>query len=330
MNDAEEERLLRANLHVRALSPEALARIRQAAEGEWRAHVDLPSRRRGVRLAAAASVAALAVAGAWGFLGTWNADAGETLARVARADAPGVVEERSLWREKRLDVGSDLKSGRHFEAQGPALLSLQGGGNLRIARGSRFEVVSANSVRLESGELYVDIPPGAHHDASFVAITDAGEFRHVGTQFELSVDAGATRLRVREGSVQWHASDGDSTVGAGSEVVIDALRHVARRMIETSGAPWSWTESLAPDIEIENRPVGDFLDWFARETGRRLDIADDATKRQVTTIRMHGDIHGLEPSQALVAVLGSTSLRFQVSADAIRVSFAGESPTPSP
>ncbi|HEV8443655.1 MAG TPA: FecR domain-containing protein [Steroidobacteraceae bacterium] len=329
MNDAEEERLLRANLQVSALSPEALARIRQAAESEWRARVEAPPRRRGMRLAAVASVAVLAVAGAWGFLGSWNADAGETLARVARSDAPGVLEQHSLWREKRLDVGSDLKSGRHFEAQGATLLSLQGGGNLRIAHGSRFEVLSANSVRLESGEMYVDIPPGAHRDASFVAITDAGEFRHVGTQFEIAVNDGATRLRVREGSVRWHASDGDSTVDAGSEVEIDALRHVARRLIETSGAPWSWTESLAPDIEIENRPLGDFLDWFARETGRRLDIADDATKRRVTTIRMHGDIHGLEPSQALVAVLGSTSLRFQVSADAIRVSFAGESPTPS-
>jgi ferric-dicitrate binding protein FerR (iron transport regulator) len=331
MNDTEEELLLRANLRVRALSPDALVRIRQAAESEWRACVEAAPRRRWMGLGAAASVAALIVAGAWGFFGgAWNADAGETLAQVARADAPGVVDHRSLWRDAHLGVGSGLQSGHRFEAQGATLLSLQGGGNLRIARGARFEVLSANAVRLESGEMYVDIPPGAHRAARFVAITDAGEFRHVGTQFEIAVNDGATRLRVREGSVQWHASDGDSTVGAGNEVVIDALRHVTRRMVQTSGAPWSWTETLAPDVEIENRPVGDFLDWFARETGRRLDIADDTTHRQITTIRMHGDIHGLEPSQALVAVLGSTSLRFQVSADAIRVSFAGESPTPSP
>jgi hypothetical protein len=86
---------------------------------------------------------------------------------------------------------------------------------------------------------------------------------------------------------------------------------------------------MAPDMDIENRPVGDFLGWFARETGRDLIIADPATQRQVTTIRMHGNVRGLEPAQALAAVLGSTSLRFQVSPDAIRVSFPGESLPPS-
>jgi hypothetical protein len=85
---------------------------------------------------------------------------------------------------------------------------------------------------------------------------------------------------------------------------------------------------MAPTVEIENRPLGEFLGWFARETGRQLLIADDATQRQLTTIRMHGNIQGLEPTQALAAVLGSTSLRFQVSDNAIRVSFPGESPPP--
>ena len=184
-------------------------------------------------------------------------------------------------------------------------------------------------MRLESGEMYVDIPPGAHRDASFVAMTNAGEFRHLGTQFAIAVNDGATRLRVREGRVQWHAANGDSTVTAGSELVIDGLRHVMRRLTDIRGASWAWTEAMAPEININDRPVGDFLGWFARETGRDLIIADAAAQRQVTTIRMHGNVHGLEPAQALAAVLGSTSLRFQVSPEAIRVSSAGESPPPS-
>ncbi len=97
-----------------------------------------------------------------------------------------------------------MVSGRTFQSRGATLLSLRGGGNLRIAQGSQFEVLSANSIRLDSGEMYVDIPKGAHAAASFVAITNAGEFRHMGTQFALSVADGATRLRVREGSVLWH------------------------------------------------------------------------------------------------------------------------------
>jgi ferric-dicitrate binding protein FerR (iron transport regulator) len=324
---AEDERVLRDNLRVGVLSPDALARIRSAAETEWRAHIDSPARPRWVAFAAAASLAVLAVAGAWGLLAR-GAYSEQPLAQLARAEAPGVVEVHSLWRDAALNIGSEIKAGQTVEAHGASLLALHGGGNLRIAPGSRFEVVSANAVRLESGELYVDIPPGAHHDASFVAITKAGEFRHVGTQFALAVSDGATRLRVREGRVQWHAAQGDSTVTAGSELLIDGLRHVIRQVIDVRGASWAWTEAMAPEVDIDNRPVGDFLGWFARETGRELIIADASTKRQVTTIRMHGNVRGLEPGQALAAVLGSTSLRFQVSEDAIRVSFAGEPPPP--
>jgi ferric-dicitrate binding protein FerR (iron transport regulator) len=331
ITDAEEELALRENLQMRVLSPEALARIRGAAEAEWRANVESPARRSWMSYAAAASVGALAVAAAWVFMSHgWGSHPGEAMASVARAETPGVVELRPLWRDQAVSVGADIATGQRFEARGATLLSLRGGGNLRIARGSQFEVLSVNTVRLDSGEMYVDIPKGAHADASFVAITNAGEFRHVGTQFALSVADGSTRLRVREGSVQWHAADGDATVEAGSEVVIDRLRHVMRRMVEANGAQWAWTEAMAPDVDIENRPVAEFLGWFARETGRELILSDAAAQRQVITIHMHGNVHGLEPGQALAAVLGSTSLRFQVSADAIRVSSAGESPTPSP
>ena len=328
MNETEEERLLRANLHVPVLSPEALSRIRRATEAQWRAHIAPAARSRWTAFAAAASVAVLAVAGAWGFVAR-GAYSGELLAQLARTEGPGVVEVHTLWRDSAVDVGTAIKAGQSIEARGPTLFALRGGGNLRIAPGSRLEIVSGNAVRLVSGEMYVDIPPNAHRGASFVAITNAGEFRHVGTQFAVSVDDGATRLRVREGRVQWHAADGDSTVTAGSELVIDGMRHVVRQLIDIRGASWAWTEAIAPEINIDNRPVGDFLGWFARETGRDLIISDAATQRQVTTIRMHGNIRGLAPSQALAAVLGSTSLRFQVSPDAIRVSFAGGSPPPS-
>jgi ferric-dicitrate binding protein FerR (iron transport regulator) len=326
-DESEDERALRENLRVRTLSPEALARIRRATQAEWRANIDRQARPRWPAFAAAASVGALALLAAWGFLAR-GTSADEALARLTRAEAPGVVELHPLWRDAAVNVGTEILSGRTFEARGGTLLALRGGGDLRIAPGSRFEVVSANAVRLDGGEMYVDIPPGAHRDASFVAITSAGEFRHLGTQFAISVNDGATRLRVREGSVQWHAADGDSTVNAGSEVLIDGLRHVTRRMVDSSGPQWAWTEAMAPTVDIENRPLGEFLGWFARETGRQLVIADDATQRQLTTIRMHGNIQGLEPTQALAAVLGSTSLRFQVSDNAIRVSFPGESPPP--
>jgi ferric-dicitrate binding protein FerR (iron transport regulator) len=327
MSQADDDEILRSNLQVPALSPEALARIRRATEAEWRAQTGGPPRRLWVPRAAVAAGAVLALIGAWQF---WMSESagGEPLARLARVEGSGVMELHALWRDTAVGVGSDLSSGGHFEARGGSMLALRGGGNVRLAPDSKFEVISANTVRLDHGEMYVDIPPGAHADASFVALTNAGEFRHVGTQFAIAVVDGATRLRVREGRVQWRAADGESTVPGGTEVLIDREHRVTRTEVDSAGPHWSWTETMAPEIDIENRPLAEFLEWVARETGRKLVIADERTRLQVGTIRTHGSVRGLPPMQALDAVMASTSLRFDLPAGVIRVSFAGESPTP--
>ncbi|HET9863944.1 MAG TPA: FecR domain-containing protein [Steroidobacteraceae bacterium] len=326
MSGPDDEQVLRENLRVNALSPEALARIRRATEAEWRAQVGAP-RRGWMAVAAAAAVLLVAAAGAWqAWMG--DAGAGAAMARLARSDGSGVVEVHALWRDTPVRTGAELRSGSDFIARGGALLALHGGGNLRIAPDSKFEVLSGDSVRLERGEMYVDIPPGQHASASFTAITAAGEFRHVGTQFSIAVSDGATRLRVREGRVQWQGVEGLTTVPAGIEVLIGRDARVTRSSIEAVGEHWTWTEAMAPQIDIEDRPLGEFLDWVARETGRRIVYADDGIRRQVEAIRMHGSVRGLPPMQALKAVMASTSLHFDLPEGAIRVSFAGDSPPP--
>jgi len=324
MNESDDESVLRDNLRMQALSPEALARIRRATEAEWRAQVG-PARRRWMPVATAAATLIAAVA-TWTLWSRGQQEIpGAPLARVERIDAPGAVELGSWWGESALNVGAELHGGQRLGLRGNTLLSLVGGGNLRVARDSEVQVMSAESVRLVRGEIYVDIPPGSRGARSFVAITDAGEFRHLGTQFAIAVSDGGTRLRVREGSVQWHTLQGESTVNAGTEISIDRDRNVTRQNIDSSGVNWAWTETMAPDPDIENQPLGDFLDWVARETGRELVLADDATREQVARIRMHGDVHGLPPLEALKVVMASTSLRLDLSAGVIRVSFAGGS-----
>jgi len=328
MKDNDADRALRDNLRVPALSPEALQRIRQATEAEWRANLEqTPSRHRWPAVAAVASLALLA--SSWVlFVRDAGPTQGEPMARLERTSAPGVVELRPLWRDAVLAVGSEIRAGQRLHVRAGSLLTLRSGGNLRVLPGTQLEVISTSSVRLERGEIYVDIPPGDHPQTDFVAITDAGEFRHIGTQFALSVIDGATRLRVREGSVRWDAPRGPATVEAGDEVVIDRDQRVTHRTIETSGAAWSWIETMAPAMEIEGRPLDEFLKWVARETGRKLVIQDEATRGQIAVIRMHGDVRGLEPLQALQAVIASTSLHCDLSAGAIRVSLASEPPMP--
>lgn len=330
--DAAAERALRDGLRAPTLSPEAMQRIRAATHAEWSAAVQAPvaapSRRRWLSLAAAATVAMLAAAIGWNVFLTNPTGSGAILGEVARVDSPGVVESRYLLRDVALALGSPLRAGQTLEVRGDALVTLAGGGNLRVARASSIEVLAANAVRLERGELYVDIPPGSRDSDRFMVVTPAGEFRHVGTQFAVAIVNGMTRLRVREGSVQWHATEGDSTVDAGTEVTIDRSQTVMRRPIATAGREWAWAETLAPDIEIENRPLQEFLDWFSRETGRKLVLADRAVREQTATIRMHGNVRGLTAIEALSAVMAATTLRFELPEGMIRVSSARDSTTP--
>jgi ferric-dicitrate binding protein FerR (iron transport regulator) len=326
-DEVEDARILREALHADFLSGEALSRIRAATEAEWRSTVEVQPRR-WTRVAIAASVLGVAVVAGLAVFGSYESDrGGEVLANLVLSESPGVTQVRTFRSDVLVAAGESLLSHRTYQAQGQALLALETGGNLRIAAGSRFEVVEKDTVQLNAGEMYVDIPPGMSTPAAFVITTPAGEFRHVGTQFSLAVANGETRLRVREGVVHWVAVDGQSAVQAGSEVQISRDGKASHRAIALSDKAWDWTSVTTPHFEVDKRPLQEFLEWVARESGRELVLADEATRKHVATIRMHGSVDGLTPMQALSAVMAATSLRFELPEGKIRVSFAGDSPT---
>lgn len=327
--DAAAERALRAGLKANVLSAEAMQRIRQATEQEWRATVRAPATRRPRAFALAASVAALAVVAMGAFLALRTDSAtGEVFGQVAAVEHPGLVEQVRFGRDVQLAAGTAVRVGQQLEARGDTVVNLEAGGNLRIARTSAIEVHAPDVIALTQGELYVDIPPGAHAASAFRVQTSAGEFRHVGTQFAVMISDGQTRLRVREGQVVWRAASGDSTVAAGTEVTIGRDGKATRRPVSTAGRDWTWTEAMAPDVVIENRPLIEFLQWFARETGRKLDI-DETSRKQAAGILMHGSVKGLTVTEALSAVMASTSsLRYELPEGVIRVSSARDPKLP--
>jgi len=326
--EAAAEHALAHGLRAAALPADALPRIHRATAQEWRAQLTRAAWRRRLAVAAAASMATLAALGTWNLLGSDSFQRGAPLGELSRFEAPGVFERHRFARDSALRIGAPLRPMQLLDFRSDSLVALTGGGNLRVARSSRLEVSADNTVRLTAGELYVDVPAQAGGSRRFVVLTEAGEFRHVGTQFALAIVGGQTRLRVREGSVRWHAGGGDATVPAGSEVLIDRAGTWTRRAIATSGREWAWIEALTPEIEIENRPLAEFLQWAARESGRKLVLGDDGAGIQVMAIRMHGNIHGLTVMEALSAVMASTSLRFDLPGGLIRVSSARDPRTP--
>jgi ferric-dicitrate binding protein FerR (iron transport regulator) len=324
MNQSRDEdatdRILRSGLRDKGLSSEALERIRRATEAEWRNNVAVPPRRRRFALAAAASVV-LALAGAFGFYSQdTQGNTDSLLGSVGKFDAPGVGLKRWLRSDAPLEAGAEVRVSNELRASGDSLILLSPGGTLRLARGTEISVPDQATILLTRGELYVDIPAGARLPELRV-VTPDGEFRHIGTQFSIALLGDQTRVRVREGSVRWKAEGVEEILSAGSEATI-ARGHWSTRSISITGREWSWVESLAPEFEVEGRPLRLFLEWFARETGRNLELADDATRSRVGEIRMHGDVRGLEAAEALSAVMSATSLRYELREDAIRVSSA--------
>jgi hypothetical protein len=79
---------------------------------------------------------------------------------------------------------------------------------------------------------------------------------------------------------------------------------------------------MAPEFDIENRPLAEFLEWASRETGRHLVLADEGARRQIVRIRMHGTMHGMTIMESMSAVMASTSLRVDLAEGLIRVSSA--------
>ncbi len=317
-----DERSLRLGLHRHPWTDEQYLRVRAAVEAQWRASVPAANRRsrRWWRLGLAAVLATLAIVAA-----AWlrpEADAA-VLGTVARVEAGGLEVGATPFTRSALGVGATWNTNQTLAARGSALVTLEGGGTLRIARGTVLSARGANEIELRDGQVYLDLPPEQPRATPFVVRTAFGSIEHVGTQFDVATGRHEVRVRVREGLIRLRRASGIETASAGTELIVPESGPIARSAVTTHGRQWSWVEALAPEFEIEDRPLLDFLQWTARETGRRLDIGDAGAEQTIERTRLHGSVSGLTPLEALGRVLSATSLRFDLREDAIRVSSGG-------
>jgi ferric-dicitrate binding protein FerR (iron transport regulator) len=307
---------LERGLHRQPLDASALARIRAAAQAEFeKQHGHARARRfdlRRVSLAAALLLAIVAAA-----LTLRPVPEGPVIGSIARIEN-GAMQAKSGWLvHHALAIGSSLHAGESCEVSGTALVSLAHGGTFRVAPGSTFEINAPDELFLRAGRVYFDFPAGGH---AFLLRAAAGTVEHLGTQFEVALMDGGMRVRVREGAVRVRAGSNVERAEAGAEVLVQQSGTILRHSAPTYGPDWAWVETLATDFDIENRPLADFLMWVARETGHRIEFADDRARELAESTRLHGSVHGLLPLEALDRVLSTTTLRSEVHGDTIRVS----------
>jgi ferric-dicitrate binding protein FerR (iron transport regulator) len=316
-DNAATEAALAAALRARPLSAERLASIGAATLREWRAATTVARRRRQTRWIALAAAVVGATIGTVRLLP--SAAEAPVLGSLVRVDGPAPEISAGLFRHRILDPGDRLRSGDSVTTRGPALVALERGGTLRLAPGSVFEVQGQNALDLQRGTIYLELPPGRGDSVPVTIQTAAGRVQHIGTQFEVASFGGDVRIRVREGRIRFIAATGAVVADAGTELLVSAAGTQSRRAMPTYGRDWLWIAALAPDYELENKRLIEFLEWNARETGRKLDFADRKAAELARRTILHGTIRGREPLDALASVLATTSLRYELRGDTIRV-----------
>jgi len=310
------ESVLEEGLARTPLTDDAYARIQAAVAVEWRTAVESSSSRPRHRWVAIA--ASLAAATLFGAVLLYVFGKPSTLGVVARTDRAFVLQTW-LVPNRTLKVRSELRAGDVVVTSGPVLVELQRGGTLRVAGGSRLEVTAADEVSLEKGELYMDFAPDLHRASAFIVRTPFGLVEHLGTQFDVAL-TNELRIRVREGSVRLRRGSQTETAAAGIELVVPRVGQTTQRSIATHGSQWSWVEALEPEYPIEDRKLGDFLRWAARESGRQVSFLDEHAREVAERTRLHGSIHGLSVTQALETIFATTSLRYNFEQGRIEVS----------
>ena len=306
------ERVLKAAGFRERVPLEIESAAREHLRREWRAIV---AERRGARrrlggfaLAASVLVAAFAL---W-FVALRPGTAAGPVATMAVA--LNDVRVRGSWLQgwEPASAGRTLKAGESLETgpDGRAGISIPGIASARLDHDTRIRLASADRLVIERGALYVDSGNGAPGGSHLAVETPAGILRHVGTQYEVRLDAAGVRVRVREGRVEWLSNSGAVERGnAGEQFTIAADGAVQRMRSERYGETWDWIASTTPAIDIEGRPLADFLAWAGRELGREVVFESPELRQEAEAIVVHGSVAGLTPQQALNAVLATTSVR---------------------
>jgi hypothetical protein len=289
----------------------ALAATTQA----WQAKVH----RRRLRIAAsiAAGVATLSIGT---FISLRSLDSSqstaEPIADVTRVI--GAVTVRSgdsgEWTSLR-EAGPALPTGAVLRTSAGSGVALQiGAVSVRIADRAEVVVESRSQLRLAHGKVYVDT--GSNAGTGRMQVTsDAGILSDVGTQFEVQYQAGAYRVRVREGEVLLQRGEERLRGRAGQQISIDRDGIVSNATIAADDPAWRWVHMLVSAPDIDNQPLTSLLAWVARETGVSVRYATPAIERRAGSTILHGSIRGLEPLEALAVMLATTDLRHEVLAD---------------
>lgn len=287
--------------------------IREALHAEWKAATTKRKRLKAGGFAVAAALLVAVLAFQLNEAGSGPAPAAVTLASV---DIIEGIAETSVGDEPptgRVTQDSNLSSGTSLSTTAGAALSLtwRDGSSVRIDQQTRLRLTHAGEIELLEGQVYIDSRDRPADTLSPALLTPAGLVRHTGTRYMTSVEAGQTRVRVRDGAVALDWTDGAHTANEGQEVSASAGTAPVVRNIATYGEDWAWADSLAEPFDANGRTIAEFLEWVGHETGHEIRYESPRASQLAHETQLRGEVT-LDPMRALDLVLQTSELSAQV------------------
>jgi ferric-dicitrate binding protein FerR (iron transport regulator) len=290
-------------------SADVMNEVQQAVHAQWREMLAERSRRRRTLAYGVAASIAIAVIVAAAAL-QWIGPSSDPVATIARIDGSLQLTAANADTAAPARVGQQLSVGERLQTDAGTRVALafNDGLSVRIDSGSTLELVAPDRLLLSAGAVYVDADPDRPHDSLEVQ-TRAGIVRHVGTQYQVRQDGRAVEISIREGHVEIEGLQGANRASAGEVLRILSGGSIERASNTPHDASWQWAIAAAPAFDIDQQVLSDFLDWVARETGKRIVYASPRALQVAQSVVLRGSIGSLDPESALVPVLSTTDLR---------------------
>lgn len=205
-------------------------------------------------------------------------------------------------------VNGKLASKNELVAQDAVIETSQGGliafrlpngHSARLAENSRAIIESNTQINLSAGAVYMDSGPLATGAQVSIA-TPYGVATDIGTQFQVRVDDGQLSVAVREGMVELARADEDSLeIDSGQLLEVSANGNTSGRQLASNDQIWHWINRVTPPFEIEGVSLEDYLIWYTREVGLRLQWASTPSQNIAKTTRLSGSITNLSLDDGL-------------------------------
>ena len=205
-------------------------------------------------------------------------------------------------------AGETLSTGT---GEGLGLL-LARGDSLRIDAGSRVRFDAPDRMTLLEGRIYADTGDFVYRNGGLVIDTALGSVTDIGTQFAVAIGDEVLDVAVREGRVDVQQQGQELVAVAGERLLVDAAGSASVQTIEAHSAFWAWTTELAPDFDIDDKSLLDFLKWVSRESGMELVFASNDVRLAAMRTDLHGSVAGFAPLEALPSVLATTAFSYRI------------------